>query len=155
MVEAGRLIRHGCGEQTLGQDHPCTHSSSVREVAALANKAESIAGSNHPGIGCRAAQILAEVFEDRWIVRGNGGEVVEGFVRPRYQACSRNIMTQDPSIDYLGEERALGNELVQEMRDVFLSIGHESFFIASSSSKGNDDCLLPCPHGHGTQRGEG
>jgi hypothetical protein len=100
-------------------------------------------------------QILAEIFEDRWIVRRDGGEVVEGFVGPGYQACGRDIMTEDPAIDYLGEERALGNELAQEMRNVFLPVGHERLFISSASSKGNDDCFLPGAHGHRTQGGEG
>src|ERR1700733_16318553 len=143
MVEAGGLICHGCGQQALGQDHAGTHSSSVGGVATLADQAEAIAGSDNPGIGCGAMQLLAEIFKDGWVVGRDGGEVVESFVGPGYQACGRDIVTENPPIDYLGEERALRNELTQEMRDVFLPIGHEGLFISSASAKGNDDCFVP------------
>ena len=155
MVVAGAVIgRHRCGQQALGQNHARAQPGSMRGVAALADEAEAIAGSDDPRIGCGAMQRLAKIFEDRRVVRRDGGKIIEGLVDARYQACGRNIVAEDPSIHYLGEEGSLGNELPQEMRNIFLSLGHEGLFIACASSKGNHHCLLAFAHGHGAQRRE-
>ena len=83
----------------------------MRGVATLADKAEPIAGGDDPCVRCGAMQILTEVFEHCRIVWRDGGEVIEGLVDARYQAGGCDIVAEDPAIDYLGEERPLGNEL--------------------------------------------
>ena len=91
----------------------------------------------------------------RWDCPGvDGSEVIKGLVDTGDQACGRNVVAEDPSIHYLGEKGSLGNEFLQEMRNIFLPIRHEGLFISRASAKGNYHCLLTCAHGQGTQGAE-
>ena len=44
-------------------------------------------------------------------------------------------MPEDALVHHVGEERRLRHKLMQQMRDVFLSIRHESFIVARAASE--------------------
>ena len=123
-------------------------------MAALADAVESVAGRHHPGVGCRPLQIPAEVFEDRWIVRGHGGKVIEGLVYTGGETGRGHIVTQNAAIDHLAEERSAGNQFLQQVRDVFLPLGHEGFLVTGSPAEGDHDYFAVARPRHEAPRGE-
>src|SRR6185312_716766 len=130
------------GEQTLGKNYTSPQTLSVQPVPALANPIESVAGSNDPGIRCRPLQILAEVFENRGMIRRDRRKVVEGFVNACRETRGGNVMAENAAIDDLCKEGGLRNQLVQKVRNVFLPFRHKGFFIASTSAESYDYGLL-------------
>src|SRR5207248_4724213 len=117
MLIVTAAARHCRFQQLLGQDHPGSQSSTVRTVIAFANAIESIAGRNYPGIGGRALQVLAKIFEQSWVFRRKRSKVVDCFIYAGCQACSRYVVAQDSAIDDLREESSLRNELTHQVRD--------------------------------------
>ena len=64
----------------LGKNDPGSEARPIGTIVALSDAIETIAGSDDPSIGGRAAQIFAKIFEGRGMFRRDGGEIVEGFV---------------------------------------------------------------------------
>src|ERR1700733_4996237 len=53
-------------QQMLRQNYPRAQTGAIRWMTAFSNSVETVTGSDNPGIGGRALQILAKVFEYRW-----------------------------------------------------------------------------------------
>src|SRR5256885_6242054 len=73
----------------LRQNYFCAQSRAVGTVAAFSNAIEPVAGSDDPGIGGGALQVLAEIFEDGRMFGRKGSKIVDGFVDTSRQAGDR------------------------------------------------------------------
>ena len=62
-------------------------------------------------------------------------------------------MSEDALVDDVGIERGLRDQVVEEMRDILLAIGHESLVIARASAEGDDDGFTVFGGGEGTKGG--
>ena len=62
-------------------------------------------------------------------------------------------MSQDAAVHYLREECRLGNQLVQQVWDVLLPVGHERFVVARPSAKSDDHHFLSAWRDHSAERG--
>lgn len=111
-------------------------------TGTLTDPVESIAGGNNPGVICGSAQSFAEVFKDCRILWRYVSEVVETFVYPGRQACCGDIAAQNSTIHNLGEERRLRDQLLHQVRNVFLSLRCKGLFIPGSATKSDHDGLL-------------
>jgi len=141
------------GKQTLRKDHTRAKPGTVEFVGAFADARESIAGRDYPGVGSWALQVFAEVLEDGRIVGGDGGEVVEGFVDARHDAGRGHVMAEDALVDDVGQERGLGHEFIEEVRDILLAIRHESFVVARAATEGDYHGLAILRDRHAAQGG--
>ena len=94
--------------------------------------------------------------------RRDCGKIIEGFVYPRGQTCSRDVVAKNPMVCHLCKETRLRDEFAEHMRDVVLSLRREGFLIAGAATKGDDDDLPlfyssrcmdkgACPHQRGAQ----
>src|ERR1035438_5905537 len=99
----------------LGKDDRSTGSRAIRAAIAFANAVEPITGRDNPCIGRPALQVLAEVFEDRGMLGGNGGKVIEGFIDAGCEAGRGNVVAEYSLIGNVGEEARLRNELVEQV----------------------------------------
>src|SRR5215469_11679916 len=120
----------------LRQNNASSESRTKRPRAAFPNVIKSIAGRDHPGIGRRSLQFLAVVLKDRGILGRQGGEVIDGFVRPGRETCRRHIVAEDPAIDDLGEKRSPRDYFAQHVRYIFLPLRSERLLIARPSAEG-------------------
>src|SRR5262245_3116732 len=98
-------------------------------MMALADALETDARRNNPDVRGRAIQILAEILEDRRVLRRGGNEIVECLVCAGRQARVGNVVAEDSAIDDLSEKRGLREQLLQKMRDVLVTRGHEGLVI--------------------------
>src|SRR5919198_973277 len=98
-------------------------------VAAFADSVETVAGSDHPDIGRGTLQVPPKVFEDRRVFRRKGGEIVYALIDARCQAGRGDIVTQDSSVNDLAEEGGLGDEFIDEVRNILLTFGRECFLV--------------------------
>ena len=89
------------------------------------------------------------------MVRRDGGEVVEGFVDAGGQTGGGDIVAQDALIHHLGEEARLGRQFVEQVGNIFLSLGREGFLVAGASAEGDDDDLALLCRGRSTHKRTG
>ena len=141
LVVGARPGRHGCRQQPFGQHHVGAQTRSVGGVTAFANALEADAGGDHPHIGRGTLEIGAEILEDRRMLRRRRDEVVDGLVDARRQAGVGHVVTQNAPVHHLGEERAPGQQLAKQMRNVLAAVGHEGLVIPRPAAKRHDDGL--------------
>jgi hypothetical protein len=132
----------GRREKVLRQDDASPGPRPIRPVTAFANAIETIAGRDYPRIRGRAAQVLAEVLEDRWVLGGQRGKVVNRLVHAGREAGSCYVVPQDASVHDLREERRSGQQLPHQMRNVFLALGGKRLLIARTAAECDDDDLM-------------
>src|SRR5215469_14401591 len=135
----------------LRQNNASSESRTKGPRAAFPNVIKSIAGRDHPGVRRRSLQLLAVVLKDRRILGRQGGEVIDGFVRTRRQACGRHIVAEDPTIDDLGEKRSPRDQFAQQVGYIFLPLRSERLLIAGSSAEGDNHNLLLLRQGRGAR----
>src|SRR5437868_4352028 len=86
------------------QNHAGSQTSPIRAVITFPDPIEAIAWSNHPCIGRRPLQVLAEILKDCGVFGWKRRKVVDGFVRARCQTRGSHVVTQDSAIHYLREK---------------------------------------------------
>ena len=84
-------------------------------------------------------QVAAIVLEDGGVLGWSRGKVVQGFVGAGGEGGGGDVVAENSMIDDLREEGALGDQLPEHVRDVFLPLGREGLFVAGASAKGDDD----------------
>src|SRR5262245_33323004 len=122
----------------LGKNDASALPQTVRAVAALADTIETVTRSDDPSIGSGALQVLTEVFKDRWIFGRQRGEVVDRLVDAGGEAGGGDVVAEDAAIYNLGEEGGLRDQLLHQVRNIFLAFGGEGFLIAGTTAKGDD-----------------
>src|SRR5437762_3495871 len=136
----GRAGAGSCScQKTLRQYYFCAPCRSVGTVAAFSNAIERVAGSDDPGIGGGALQVLAEIFEDGRMFGRKRSKIVDGFVDTSRQAGGCDVVAEDSSIDHLREKGGLRDEFAHEVRNVFLAFRGEGFLVARATAEGDDD----------------
>src|SRR5450432_30867 len=123
----------------FGKDDACARGGAVGTVAAFSDAIESITRCYDPGVRGRTFQILAEILERRGVLWGERCEVVDGFVDACGKAGCGDVVTEDAAIDDLRKKCGAGDEVADEVRDVFLAFGGEGFLIAGASAESDDD----------------
>src|SRR5437016_13048630 len=126
-------------QKMLRQNYFCAQSRAVGTVAAFSNAIETVAGSDDPGIGGGALQVLSEIVEDGRMFRGKGGKIDDRFVDTSRQAGGCDVVAEDSAIDHLREKGGLRDEFAHEVRNVFLAFGSEGFLVARAAAEGDDD----------------
>src|SRR2546423_13925723 len=104
----------------LRQNYFCAQSRTVGTVAAFSNAIEPVAGSDDPGIGGGALQVLAEIFEDGRMFGGKGGKIVDRFVDTSRQAGGWDVVAEDSAVGHLRGKGGLGDEVADEGGKGFL-----------------------------------
>jgi len=134
--------RHCCTQQMLRKNYARAESWAIPAMITFTYPIEAVAGSDNPSIGGRPLQIAAKVFKNCWIVRWNRGEVVEVFIDAGSEASCGYVVAKNAAINYLSKKRRLRNKLIEQMRNVLLAFGHESFFVTRTPAEGNDNYFL-------------
>src|SRR4030095_9176619 len=97
-------------------------------------------------------QILAEVFKNGWVFGRQRREIVDGFIDSGGQAGGGDIVTEDAAIHHLSEEGRLRDQLLYQMRDIFLAFGSEGFLIASATAESDDNDFAVALRDAGTRQ---
>src|ERR1017187_4826409 len=87
-------------------------------MGTLPDAIKAVARCNDPCIGCRAPFLLAEVLENCRVFRRYIGKVIKSFVYAGSERCRCDIMPEDTLIHNLGKECSLGNQFVQQSRNI-------------------------------------
>src|SRR5205814_2809813 len=99
IAEQMLVVRAAAGscscQKMLRQNYFCAQSRAVGTVAAFSNAIEPVAGSDDPGIGGGALQVLAEIFEDGRMFGRKGSKIVDGFVDTSRQAGGCDVVRSE------------------------------------------------------------
>src|SRR5258708_3535470 len=110
---SSRIGRQRRLQQALWQYDARAKAGTVGSMAAFANPIESVTGRDYPGIGGRSLQVLAEVLKDGRVGWRNGRKVVERFINTRGQTRCCDVVSQNPTIDYLRKKRCRRHQFGQ------------------------------------------
>ena len=108
-------------------------------MVAFANAVETIAGRDHPGIGRRAPQVFAEIFEHRWMFGGTAAKLLTVSYTPGGKAGGGDVVAQDSPVHDLREEGRLRNEFAHQVRNVLLTFRREGLLVARSAAESDHD----------------
>src|SRR5581483_9301711 len=114
----------------FGQNDSRTEACPIGMVIALPDSVEAIAGSNNPGIGRWAFQVLAVILEYCRISWRNCRKVVEGLIYAGRQARGRDIVSKNSAIYDLREEGGAREHFPHHVWDIFLPFRSKGFLIA-------------------------
>ena len=108
-----RCVPAGSGrrQQMLRQDDAGAQSLAVGSMTAFSDAVKAIAGSNDPGIGGWALQVLAEVLEHGWRLRRERSKVIDRLVYAGRKAGGRDVMPEDSAVHYLREETSIAGSV--------------------------------------------
>src|SRR5713101_9015982 len=141
MLVIGGAAGHRRGQQMLGKNNAGTEASAVGAVVAFADAVETVARCDDPGVGGRAFQIFAEIFENGGMLRRERSEIVDRLIDARSEAGGRDVMSEDSAVHHLRKKRGLRNQLPHQMRNIFLPLGRESLLVSRSTAERDDNDL--------------
>src|SRR5579884_3297895 len=133
-----RSMRRQCRlQQMLRKNHTRAEARTIGAVVAFTDTVEPIARSNHPCVVERTFQVFAKVFEDRRVLRRNGGEVVEGLIETSSQTCRSNVVTKNAAVHNLSVKRRLRKERFDQIGDILLTFRREGLLVTRAPAKGD------------------
>ena len=141
MIEVERSAAAGRAEQMLGENHARSLTLAIGAALALADAIEAVARRNHPRIGRRPLQILAEILEDGGMLGRHGGEVIQGFVDSGGEAGGGDVVAQNSLVGHVGEEARLRRQLAEHVGNVFLPLGREGLLVPRAAAERDHDDL--------------
>src|ERR1700722_1710254 len=135
MLVIAVAARQRGSQQMFGKNHSRSQTGAVGTVAAFSDSIETIAGSHDPRIRRRTLQIFAKILEDGGMFRRKRGEIVDGLVDSRSQACSSDIVAEDAPIPHVREECRLRNQFAHQVRNVRPTLRRESLLVTRATAE--------------------
>src|SRR6266496_560128 len=124
------------------ENHPCAQPRPIGSVAAFSDSIETVAGRHNPRIGRGPFQILAVILKHGRVFWWQRREIIDGLVSAGGKACSRDVMSKNAAVHYLGKKRRTRNQIAQHVGNILLAFRSEGLLIAGTSAEGDHDDLL-------------
>src|SRR6266478_5808342 len=141
MLVIGGAAGHRRGQQMLEKNNAGTEATAVGAVIAFSNAVETVARCDDPGVGGRAFQIFAEIFENGGMLRRERSEIVDRLIDARSEAGGRDVMSEDSAVHHLRKKRGLRDQLSHQMRNIFLPLRRKRLLIPRTPAEGDDNDL--------------